>query len=264
MWKEAGEAILTTDTFAKYATVDCEIDGAWVTINGIAKGSGMIAPDMATMLAFIFTDAKIDPDLLQDMLRKSVEKSFNSITVDGDTSTSDSIIMVATGKGKPRDDYKAHRHQAQGNALRPRATAHQSGTAGGDGWRRGGEIHHRHRHPAPAATSRHEGSAWPSPIRRWSRPQSPEKTPIGAGSLWRSASRDRRPTAIAWRSRSAASRSRADGQRVANYDETPVAAHVKGRQIEIEVDVGIAEGEATVWTCDLTHRYIDINAGYRS
>src|SRR6185312_781228 len=106
-WGEAARAIMTTDTFAKGATRQATIDGVTVTINGFAKGSGMIAPDMATMLAFIFTDAAIPAKVLQDLVTRSNERSFNSITVDGDTSTSDTVLLCATGQAKHKRVQRA-------------------------------------------------------------------------------------------------------------------------------------------------------------
>ena len=110
LWRDAAEAIMTTDTFPKATTASAAIDGTRVVINGIAKGSGMIAPDMATMLAYVFTDAAIPAPVLQALLRASVERSFNSITVDGDTSTSDTVLLVAThARSTPRPPRRSSR-----------------------------------------------------------------------------------------------------------------------------------------------------------
>ncbi|MCX8501034.1 MAG: bifunctional glutamate N-acetyltransferase/amino-acid acetyltransferase ArgJ [Alphaproteobacteria bacterium] len=262
-WREAAEAIMTTDTFAKFATVECEIDGTWITINGIAKGSGMIAPDMATMLSFVFTDAKIHPDILQDMLNKAVDKSFNAITVDGDTSTSDTIIMVATGKApheiiSRRTDPRlremryaleellinlAQQVVMDGEGATKFITVTVTGASSNKSARLIGLA---------IANSPLVKTAIAGEDANWGR------IVMAVGKSGQKANRDR--LAISIGGVLVAS----EGQRVENYDETPVAAHVKTQQIEIEVDVGIADGEATVWTCDLTHGYIDINGGYRS
>src|SRR5205085_8654652 len=98
-WRDAAEAIMTTDTFPKLATASAFVEGRRVTINGIAKGSGMIAPDMATLLAFVFTDASLPHSVLQPLIVEAAANSFNAITIDGDTSTSDTLLMFATGKG---------------------------------------------------------------------------------------------------------------------------------------------------------------------
>jgi glutamate N-acetyltransferase / amino-acid N-acetyltransferase len=139
-WSMAAKAIMTTDTFPKAATVKAKLGGKTVTINGIAKGSGMIAPDMATMLVFIFTDAALPPKLLQKLLTKSVDRSFNCITVDGDTSTSDTVLLFATGAaGNAEGVTKDARLKGFAKALD--GALHGSRPPGRQGWRRCGEIH---------------------------------------------------------------------------------------------------------------------------
>ncbi|MDI9408561.1 MAG: bifunctional glutamate N-acetyltransferase/amino-acid acetyltransferase ArgJ [Candidatus Pacebacteria bacterium] len=262
-WRDAAESIMTTDTFPKGATVQCEIDGVPITINGFAKGSGMIAPDMATMLGFVFTDANLDPDILQDILNKSVDRSFNCITVDGDTSTSDTMIMVATGKA--RHEMITRRTDSRLRAVRAALDQlmidlAQQVARDGEGAEKfititvtGASSEKSARIIGLAiANSPLVKTAIAGEDANWGR------IVMAVGKSGQKADRDK--LAISIGGVLVASQ----GQRVEDYDETPVAAHVKTRNVVIEVDVGIADGKATVWTCDLTHRYIDINGGYRS
>ena len=263
-WEAAARAIMTTDTFAKGATRRATIDGATVTINGIAKGSGMIAPDMATMLAFVFTDAALPAPVLQEMLRRAVDRSFNSITVDGDTSTNDTVLAFATGKGP--------RHRAAGRAgearLRPfRAAleevladlAHQV-VRDGEGAQKFVTI--TVTGAASARAARRVGLAIANSLL--------VKTAIaGADANWgrivmavgKAGERiDRDRLAI----RIGGVLVGEGGRRHPDYREDQVSGHMKGRDIAIAVDVGVGRGRAVVWTCDLTHGYIDINADYRT
>ncbi len=253
-WLNAALAIGTTDTFPKLATV--RVGG--YTLNGIAKGSGMIAPDMATMLAYVFTDAPVAQADLQAMTRRVADASFNAITVDSDTSTSDTLLVFATGQDAP----------LAGSAL----TAFEEGLLAlcrdlaiqivkdGEGAEKlititvtGAES---------AAAARKIGLAIAnSPL---------VKTAIaGEDANWG------RVVAAVGKSGEAADRDKlsvsfggtlvaSNGEVVPGYDETPVAAHLKTRDVRIAVDVGVGTGEATVYTCDLTQRYLKINAGYRS
>ncbi|MCX8507252.1 MAG: bifunctional glutamate N-acetyltransferase/amino-acid acetyltransferase ArgJ [Alphaproteobacteria bacterium] len=262
-WLAAATAIMTTDTFAKGATAQCKIDGKIVTINGYAKGSGMIAPDMATMLGFVYTDAAIPANLLQAMLTASVDDSFNAITVDGDTSTSDSVILAATGKAghAPITNISDRRANVFRRALdRVLIDLAQQIVKDGEGAEKFVTI------SVTGAASRRAArkiglTIANSPLVKtaiagedanWGR------IVMAVGKAGERADRDKLAIKIG------GVQVAANGWRVPNYDETPVAAHMKTRDIHIEVDVGIGRGKATVWTCDLTHRYIDINGGYRS
>jgi len=262
-WTEAAKAILTTDTFPKGATRKAKIDGVGVTINGFAKGSGMIAPDMATMLAYVFTDAAIPAPALQAMLSAANEPSFNSITVDGDTSTSDTVLLCATGKaahkrvtraGDPR--LKAFREALQSLLV----DLAQQIVRDGEGAEKFVAIEVKG--AASDRSARRVGLAiGNSPL---------VKTALAAGDAnWgrivmaigkagEKADRDRLKIWIG------GTKIAEKGGPVAGYDEAPVSEHMKGREIEIAVDLGVGKGRATVWTCDLTHRYVDINGSYRS
>jgi len=262
-WEAAARAIMTTDTFAKGATRKAKIGGVEVTLNGIAKGSGMIAPDMATMLAFVATDAALPAAVLQQLLSAANERSFNSITVDGDTSTSDTLLLAATGKaGNPpvadADDPElrgfartlrlllvdlAQQVVKDGEGAQKFVTIEVSGAAGGRAARRIGLA---------IANSPLVKTAIAGEDANWGR------IVMAVGKSGQKAERDRLKIAIGGVVIAE------QGQRREDYDEAPVAEHMKGRDILIQVDVGVGEGKATVWTCDLTHGYIDINADYRS
>lgn len=262
-WQDAARAIMTTDTFAKLATRTVEIDGVKVHINGIAKGSGMIAPNMATMLAYVFTDATIPAGILQEMLSEGCDKSFNSITVDGDTSTSDTLLMFATGKAS-----HAPVHSIKDAHLQPFREALESLLIelaqliirDGEGATRfvtirvtGAESYH-----AARAIGLSVGN---SPL---------VKTALAAGdanwgrivaAIGKSGQRaDRDALTVSIGGVLIASH----GQPHPDYHESKIADYMKGTDIVIEADVGIGQSEATVWTCDLTHQYIDINANYRT
>jgi len=262
-WPAAARAIMTTDTFPKGATREAEIGGRTVTLNGIAKGSGMIAPDMATMLAFVFTDAKIPAQTLQALLVPAADLSFNSITVDGDTSTSDTLMLFATGQAKHRRVAGAKDPALRGfraaleDLLRDLA---QQVVRDGEGAQKFVTIEVTG--AASRRAARRIGLAiGNSPL---------VKTAIaGADANWgrivmavgksgEKADRDRLAIRIG------GVEVARQGLVVPGYDETPVARHMEGREIEISVDVGVGRGRATVWTCDLTHGYISINADYRS
>ena len=259
----AARAIGTTDTFPKGAVATALVGGRRVTICGIVKGSGMIAPDMATMLGFLFTDAAIAAPLLQSMLEDANGRSFSCITVDGDTSTSDTVLAFATG--------------AAGNA--PLATIEDPGAdafaaAVDDVCRqlahlvvRDGEGASKFVEVTVAgaeddASARRIGLAIAnSPLVKtaiaggdanWGR------VVMAVGKAGEPAERDR--LAIRFGDTEVA----AGGAAVPGYDEAPVAAHLAGEDIRVGVDLGLGEGRATVWTCDLTHGYIAINADYRS
>jgi glutamate N-acetyltransferase / amino-acid N-acetyltransferase len=262
-WPAAAAAIMTTDTFPKLVTRTAAIDGVPVTINGIAKGSGMIAPDMATMLAFLATDAKLPATVLRPLLARGADRSFNCITVDSDTSTSDTLILCATGQAKHRAVRTAgDRHLADframlddllvelaclvvrdGEGAQKFITIDVTGAASDKAARRIGLA---------VANSPLVKTAIAGGDANWGR------IVMAVGKAGEKADRDRLRIAIGGVTIAE------NGQRRPNYDEAPVAQHIKGRDIAIAIDVGVGKGKARVWTCDLTHGYIDINADYRS
>ncbi len=260
-WAAAAEAIRTTDTFAKGATRTATIGGAKVTITGIAKGSGMIAPDMATMLSFVFTDAAIPAPLLQKALAAAVDQSFNAITVDGDTSTSDTLMLFATGQaGNPAPSSAADLADFQRALEDLTADLARQVVCDGEGAQKlitiavKGAISDRsaRRIGLAIANSPLLKTAVAGEDANWGR------IVMAVGKSGEPADRDKLGIAIG------GVQVARDGMVVAGYDEAPVAAHMKTRSIDIEVDIGIGRGHATVWTCDLTHGYISINADYRS
>jgi glutamate N-acetyltransferase/amino-acid N-acetyltransferase len=258
---DAARAIMTTDTFPKAATRTAKLGGTEVTIAGIAKGSGMIAPDMATMLSFIFTDAALPSPALQSMLTKGVDHSFNCITIDSDTSTSDTVLLFATGRAgnKPTEDPAALAdfRRALGEVLHDLAMLV---VRDGEGAQKLVKI------TVDGAVSNHSAkkialSIANSPLVKtaiagedanWGR------IVMAVGKAGEPADRDKLAIAVGhtWMAKA--------GGVVPGYNEAPVVAHMKGREIDIEVDIGLGTGRATVWTCDLTHGYIDINGSYRS
>ncbi|WP_341212638.1 bifunctional glutamate N-acetyltransferase/amino-acid acetyltransferase ArgJ [uncultured Limimaricola sp.] len=253
----AARAIMTTDTFPKGATETVSIDGKPVKIAGIAKGSGMIAPDMATMLVYIFTDALIDQPKLQSLLRKITDRTFNCITVDSDTSTSDTLLMGATGASgvdvTGNADYAAALERVMLDL------AHQV-VRDGEGATKFVEI--RVTGATSDADARRVAMATAnSPL---------VKTAIaGEDPNWgrivmavgkSGAEADRDLLSIRFGDILVAEK----GWVSPAYDEEKAAAYMKGQEIVIDVDLGLGSGEAVAWTCDLTHRYIDINADYRS
>ena len=258
-WSEAAAAIMTTDTFPKAATRSFELNGKRVTLNGIAKGSGMIAPDMATMLAFIFTDAEIAAPLLQQMLQQSTVKSFNSITVDGDTSTSDTALLFATAKAGVTIEHSnqgafqsaldslmidlAKLIAMDGEGAQKLITIEVRGAESDDAARRIGLTIGNS--PLVKTAIAGEDANWGRVV-------------AAVGKSGELVDRDKLSIAIGGVTIAF------EGERVNRYDEAPVAAHMKTRDIRIHVDIGLGTGKATVWTCDLTHGYIDINADYRS
>ncbi|CAK0745478.1 Glutamate N-acetyltransferase / Amino-acid acetyltransferase [uncultured Gammaproteobacteria bacterium] len=262
-WSAAARAIMTTDTFPKGATRSATLDGVTVTINGFAKGSGMIAPDMATMLAFVFTDAAIAAPALQAMLTAANERSFNCVTVDGDTSTSDTLLLFATGCAghalvARADDPRAADLRAALNAVL--LDLAQQVVRDGEGASKfvtitvQGAEH-------DAAAKRVALSIANSPLVKtaiagedanWGR------IVMAVGKAGERADRDLLRISVG------GVLIAANGMEVPGYDEAPVVAHMKGLEIDILVELGIGSGQATVWTCDLTHGYIDINGSYRS
>lgn len=263
-WAEAAEAIMTTDTFPKTATATAEIDGRRVTINGIAKGSGMIAPDMATMLAYVATDAALPAPVLRALLEPSVDRSFNAVTVDGDTSTSDTALLFATGAVpvEPAPEGRGGRRLRAFRAALDRVTRDlaQQIVRDGEGATKfvtvaveGAANRRAARRIAFAiANSPLVKTAVAGEDPNWGR------VVMAVGKAGEKADRDRLriwfgPHVVAEL-----------GQAAPGYDEAAVAAYMKGREIEIRADAGVGRGAATVWTCDLTHGYVSINADYRS
>lgn len=258
-WEMAARAIMTTDTFPKAATRQIPVGGDVVTINGIAKGSGMIAPDMATMLAFIATDAKIDTVVLQAMLARVTDASFNCTTVDGDTSTSDTLMLFATGESPATmDDAALQQFEV---ALQDLAIElAQLVVKDGEGASKFVTIHvvgaendaAAKRIALTIANSPLVKTAIAGEDANWGR------VVMAVGKSGEAADRDRLDIAVG------GVLIASHGERVEGYDEAPVNAHMKGQDIVIDVDLHLGKGTATVWTCDLTHGYIDINGSYRS
>jgi len=262
-WEEAARTIGTTDTFAKGAMATAVIDGRTVTLAAIIKGSGMIAPDMATMLGYVFTDCAIAPGYLQELLSAANRKTFSCITVDSDTSTSDTVLAFATGKagnqtincaGCPGADafaaaledvcrQLAHLVVKDGEGAQKFIAITVGGAVSDESARKVGLA---------IANSPLVKTAIAGEDANWGR------VVMAVGKAGEPADRDRLSIGFGgtWAAR--------EGQPVPGYDEAPVAAHLKGREVTIEVDLGLGQGRATVWTCDLTHGYISINADYRS
>lgn len=263
-WRAAAEAIMTTDTFPKLATAIARIDGRRVTINGIAKGSGMIAPDMATMLAFVFTDAALSSGVLRDLLEAGARQSFNAITVDSDTSTSDTLLMFATGKGarhpsipkasdRRLDDFRVKLNQVlldlalqvvrDGEGAQRLIRVDVGGAANDESAKRVALA---------IANSPLVKTAVAGGDANWGR------VVMAVGKAGEPADRDR--LRIAFGKHVVAEK----GARSPGYDERLASNAVAGREVEISVDLGVGKGAARVWTCDLTEGYIRINASYRS
>jgi glutamate N-acetyltransferase / amino-acid N-acetyltransferase len=262
-WAEAARAIMTTDTFPKLATREAEIDGTRVRINGIAKGAGMIAPDMATMLAFVFTDAALSQAAAQSLLSEGTGQSFNCVTVDGDTSTSDTLMLFATGKaghdevaqaGDPRlagfkaalDDLLIELAQLvarDGEGARKLVTVKVGGAESDAS---------AHRIAMSIANSPLVKTAVAGEDANWGR------VVMAVGKAGEPADRDR--LAIWFGDVRVA----VEGARDPSYSEEAASAVMREPEIEIRVDLGLGSGQARVWTCDLTKGYIEINGDYRS
>ena len=262
-WEDAANAIGTTDTFAKGAHASAMLGGKRIELCGIIKGSGMIAPDMATMLGYVFTDAAIEPGFLQHLLDRANSRSFSCITVDGDTSTSDTVLAFATGAAgnAPLGSFDDPGADAFAAALEDvcRQLAHLV-VRDGEGAQKFIEIavtgavsdDSARRIGLAIANSPLVKTAIAGEDANWGR------VVMAVGKAGEPADRDRLSIGFGgvWCAR--------DGQPLADYDEAPVAAHLNGREIRIDVELGLGDGRATVWTCDLTHGYIAINADYRS
>lgn len=263
-WTAAAKAIMTTDTFPKGATRSVIVNGRVVTINGIAKGSGMIAPNMATMLGYIFTDARLPSKLLQGMLIAANKKSFNSITVDGDTSTSDTVMAFATGAVPLgfRPTGLADPRLVEFRMALESLTLELAQKIVRDGEGASKFISISVRGAASSAAARRIAfSIANSPLVKTAIAGSDPnwgRIIMAIGQAEQKINRDKLELRIGSFSITESGGLRAD------YDEGRVAEYMKGAEIDIDVDVGVGRGRATVWTCDLTHRYITINADYRS
>jgi glutamate N-acetyltransferase/amino-acid N-acetyltransferase len=265
-WLDAAKAIMTTDTFPKVATRTANIGGIPVTINGVAKGAGMIAPDMATMLSFIFTDAPIAAPVLQALLKKGADKSFNCVTIDSDTSTSDTLLFFATGaaakRGAPAITLPSDRRLKEfrqelegllcdlapqvardGEGARKFVTVKITGAKGATSAKRIAMA---------VANSPLVKTAVAGEDANWGR------VVMAVGKAGEPAERDK--LAIWFGDIRVA----AKGARDPAYDEAKTTAYMRGSDIIIRVDLGLGRGEATVWTCDLTKEYVEINGDYRS
>ncbi len=262
-WEEAARGIMTTDTFPKASTRTAQIDGTTVRITGIAKGSGMVAPDMATMLCFIATDAKIPAPALQRLLASGVDRSFNCTTVDSDTSTSDTVLLFATGQtnnadvpeagGDTLNDFATKLHEIlhdlalqvvrDGEGAQKLVQIDVTGAVTNESAKRVGMAIANS--PLVKTAIAGEDANWGRivmAVGKAGEPANRDTLSIGVGGTWMAR----------------------EGGVIEGYDEAPVVAHMKGREITIAVDLGMGSGHATVWTCDLTHGYIDINGSYRS
>lgn len=253
----AAQAIMTTDTFAKGASAQVTIDGKTVSIAGIAKGSGMIAPDMATMLVYIFTDAKVEQKALQAMLGQICDKTFNCITVDSDTSTSDSLMLCATGSSGVEADGNPEFALALESVMLD--LAHQV-VRDGEGASKFVEIQvtgaqsdaDAKVHGLAIANSPLVKTALAGEDPNWGR------VVMAIGKSGAAADRDL--LSISFGDVLVAE----NGWVSPDYKEEDGAAQMKQEEILIRVDLGLGDGNCTVWTCDLTHQYISINADYRS
>jgi glutamate N-acetyltransferase/amino-acid N-acetyltransferase len=265
-WAEAAGAIMTTDTYPKMATATVRLGEADVTINGIAKGAGMIAPDMATMLSFVATDAPIAASVLQDLLSRGTARTFNAVTVDSDTSTSDTLLFFATGAAArrgapeitdPKDARLAPFRRALGKILKTLAL---QVVRDGEGARKQIEVTVTGAKSARSA-KRIALSIANSPLVKtavagedanWGR------VVMAVGKAGEPADRDRLSIWFG------DNRLAHEGERDPAYSEEATSVYMKRDEIAIRADVGVGRGKATVWTCDLTKEYVAINGDYRS
>jgi glutamate N-acetyltransferase/amino-acid N-acetyltransferase len=265
-WLEAARAIMTTDTFPKLATATAKIGETPVTINGVAKGAGMIAPDMATMLSYVFTDAAISSEVLQKLLSRGVKGTFNSVTVDSDTSTSDTLMLFATGAAEARGQKKVKK--AGDKHLKDfiekldavLLDLAQQVARDGEGARHFIEVRVTGADSDKAA-KKVAFSIANSPLVKtavagedanWGR------VVMAVGKAGEKAERD---LLSIWFN---GIRVAHDGLRDPDYDEATVSEAMKQDKIVIRADLGLGKGEAVVWTCDLTKEYVAINGDYRS
>ena len=262
-WAGAARAIMTTDTFPKGAHAVATIDGVEVAISGICKGSGMIAPDMATMLAFVVTDAAISPAALQNLCSLYTRNTFNAVTVDGDRSTNDTLLLFATGKsGAPKISRAGDRRLADfrdklEHVLMDLA---QQLVRDGEGASKfikvtvtGAESHASARKIARTiAESPLVKTAFAGEDANWGR------IVMAVGRADEPVDRD--AMSVKFGDLVAAH----DGLVAPTYDEAKMSAYMKKPELEVSVDVGVGRGSASIWTCDLTKRYVEINGDYRS
>ncbi len=266
LWLEAAKAIMTTDTYPKVVTATVRLGDVDVTLNGIAKGAGMIAPDMATMLSFVATDAPIAAPVLQDLLSRGTAKTFNAVTVDSDTSTSDTLLLFATGAAGRRGaapvvDAKDARlgpfRRALGKMLKTLAL---QVVRDGEGARKQIEVTVTGAKSARSA-KRIALSIANSPLVKtavaggdasWGR------FVVAVGKAGDPADRDRLSVWFG------DNRLAHEGERDPDYSEEATSAYMKRAEIRIRADIGIGRGKATVWTCDLTKECVAINGDYRS
>jgi glutamate N-acetyltransferase/amino-acid N-acetyltransferase len=257
-WEQAARGIMTTDTFPKACTRTANLGGTTVRITGFAKGSGMIAPDMATMLCFVFTDAALPAATMQALLHPAVDASFNRTTVDSDTSTSDTVLLFATAAAgnAPGADTQEFAAALRGVLLDLALQVVRDGEGAQKLIRidvTGATNDRSARRVALAvANSPLVKTAIAGQDANWGR------IVMAVGKAGEPADRDRLSVGVGgiWMAR--------NGTVVPGYDEAPVVAHMHGRDIEIAIDLGLGHGTDTAWTCDLTHGYIDINGSYRS
>lgn len=262
-WESAARAIMTTDTHPKGATATAKIGETTVTLNGIAKGSGMIAPDMATMLAYVATDAKLSQPILQQLLEEHVGSTFNSITVDSDTSTSDTLLLMASGAAEhveiddatapELDDFRKALYDVlfdlsqqivkDGEGISKFVTIKVTGAVSNpSAYRVGMSVANS---PLVKTAIAGEDANWGRivmAVGKAGEPADRDKLSIWIG-----------PHVLAQ-----------GGQPAASYREQDGASYMKNTEIVISLDLGLGDGTATVYTCDLTHSYVDINADYRS
>ena len=262
-WRQASEAIMTTDTFAKAATSSVLLGAERVTINGFAKGSGMIEPNMATMLAFLFTDAAISAEVLQQLLATANEDSFNAVTVDSDTSTSDTCLIFATGKSQNTEITEVDDPRAAAFLLALRdvmASLARQVVCDGEGASKLIEINVAGAKSVESARIIAKAVA-NSPL---------VKTAIaGEDANWGRVVMavgksgepcDQNALEISFGGIAITRNGKPRG----DYDESKIAAHLKQQKIKLDIEMGQGDASKTVWTCDLTHDYISINADYRS
>jgi glutamate N-acetyltransferase/amino-acid N-acetyltransferase len=257
---------MTTDTFPKLATHKAEIDGVEVTVNGIAKGAGMIAPDMATMLAFLFTDAAIEPAALRACLNPAVDDSLNAITIDGDTSTSDTLLIFATGRavtrGAPHIAYGEDPRLA-GFRIAVAQVLHDLAlqiVKDGEGLTKFVTVKVTGAETKDAARTIAKSIANSPLVKTAIAGEDPNWGRIVAA-VGKAGERAERDSLAIWLGDILVAK---DGEVAPGYLEAQGAAYMKGEEIAISVDVGVGHEMATVWTCDLTKDYIAINADYRS
>ncbi len=262
-WEAAARAIMTTDTFPKGATMRADLGGVTVTVSGIAKGSGMIAPDMATMLAFVFTDAAVAQPILQALLSEIADTTFNAVTVDGDTSTSDTLVLAATGASAmppiaAADDPRLPALSAALADVMENLAVQVA--RDGEGATKLARIEVTGADSAPAARRVGLAIANSPLVKTALAGEDPNwgRIVMAVGKSGERADRDR--LAIRFGDIQVAE----NGWVSPSYREADGAAYMRRSELEIGVDLGVGAGRATVWTCDLTKRYVAINADYRS